>query len=49
MPKVSHNGKQLAFLAPLAGALNVWEAPEELQQGSEDVLLTPTAGGTMRP
>jgi len=26
MPKVSHDGKQLAFLAPLAGVLNVWVA-----------------------
>jgi hypothetical protein len=28
-PRLSHDGKQLAFLAPLAGVLNVWVAPSD--------------------
>jgi len=39
-PKVSHDGKQLAFLAPLAGVLNVWVAladePEKARAVTHD-------------
>jgi hypothetical protein len=41
-PKVSHDGKQLAFLAPLAGVLNVWGRLRMNLRAALDLPVVPT-------